>query len=90
MNRTQRLELASVSQLRQQSTVLRRSAIAPTAISSAQYTERDTRTGQRRLTLPNGGVVLTRFISTSQPEQYPVVTEPGRLGLSGWVQQRPV
>jgi hypothetical protein len=55
----------------------------------ATYQGRDAETGDRILTLPDGGEIRQAYISNSEPESIPTVTIPTQVpGLSGFTGQR--
>jgi hypothetical protein len=58
------------------------------AIAAAQYQSRSEATGNRKLTTADGGVEYGRFLSNSAPVDSPVLA-PGRLGSTGFVDQKP-
>lgn len=60
----------------------------PNAI--ATYIDRDPVTGDRRLELPDGGIVHQRWISSSVPDNVPPVTiAPSSAVLPGFSSQKP-
>jgi hypothetical protein len=59
----------------------RERAIVPT------YTGRDRATGLRQLHAADGGVIYARYGSNTRPET--LIGFPGRLGLPGFVTQKP-
>jgi hypothetical protein len=57
-------------------------------IATAQYKTRSEATGNRKLETSDGGVEYGRFLSNSEPSDRPVLAL-GRLGASGFIDQKP-
>jgi len=83
------LETSRLMQLGQQAQSIKQQRdLPPNAI--ATYIDRDPVTGNRRLTLPDGGTVTQRWISNSQPEALPPVTiASSSAALPGFSSQKP-
>lgn len=84
------IEYSRLKQLGQQAQSIKKQRdLPPNAI--ATYIDRDPVTGNRRLSLPDGGIVTQRWISNSQPEVLPPVTiGSSSPALPGFSSQKPV
>ena len=58
------------------------------AIATARYKSRSEATGNRKLETSDGGIEYGRFLSNSAPSDRPVLSL-GRLGASGFIDQKP-
>ena len=83
------LEYSRLKQLGQQAQAIKKQRdLPPNAI--ATYIDRDPLTGNRLLSLPDGGIVTQRWISNSQPESLPPVTiSSSSAALPGFSSQKP-
>ena len=83
------LEYSRLKQLGQQAHAIKKQRdLPPNAI--ATYIDRDPVTGNRLLSLPDGGIVTQRWITTSQPESLPPVTiGSSSPALPGFSSQKP-
>jgi hypothetical protein len=56
----------------------------------ATYTDRDPTTGDRRLMMPDGGMIRQNWITNSAPKAIPPLTIPSQtIGLNGYSSQKP-
>ena len=83
------LEHSRLKQMGQQAQAIKKQRdLPPNAI--ATYIDRDPLTGDRRLALPDGGIVTQRWITNSQPEPMPPVTiASSSAALPGFSSQKP-
>ena len=83
------LEYSRLKQLGQQAQSIKKQRdLPPNAI--ATYINRDPLTGDRRLALPDGGIVTQRWITNSQPESMPPITiASSSAALPGFSSQKP-
>ena len=64
----------------------RRASGSPIAV----YKDRDDLYGDRRLDMPDGGVIRQGWIANSVPDNVPALTVPSKqVGLSGFTTQKP-
>jgi hypothetical protein len=64
-------------------------SVKPGVGNIATYVGRDAATGLRQVEAADGGVIVDRYLSNSTPGGVMPIAQPGTIGLTGYISQKP-